>query len=104
MPGRDAVVMLGRTMWEQEFGSDPAVLGRTVRINGHDFTVIGVAPAAFTGMDQYVRADFFVPMMMSSRLIADPKAGSLEARDAQEPDAQGTSQGRVSRRRRRRPS
>ena len=29
VPGRDAVVVLGRTMWEQEFGSDPAVLGRT---------------------------------------------------------------------------
>ena len=34
VPGRDAVVVLGRTMWEQEFGSDRAVLGRSVRING----------------------------------------------------------------------
>jgi putative ABC transport system permease protein len=33
-------------------------------------------------MNQYVRSDFFVPIMMSSRLISDPKAGSLEARDA----------------------
>ena len=82
VPGRDAVVILGRTMWEQEFGSDPAVLGRAVRINGHDFTVIGVAPPSFTGMNQYVRSDFFVPLMMASRLLADPKAGSLQARDA----------------------
>src|SRR5436189_3898100 len=43
VPGRDAVVVLGRTMWEQDFGSDPAVLVRTVRINGRAFTVIGVA-------------------------------------------------------------
>src|SRR5204863_10117256 len=55
--GRDAVVILGRTMWEQEFGSDPGVLGRTVRINGVDFTIVGVAPGEFTGMNQYVRAD-----------------------------------------------
>ena len=82
VPDRDAVLILGRTMWEQEFGSDPAVLGRTVRINGHDFTVIGVAPPSFTGMNQYVRSDFFVPLMMSSRVLADPKAGSLQARDA----------------------
>jgi predicted permease len=82
VPGRDAVVVLGRTMWEQEFGSDPAVLGRSVRINGGAFTVIGVAPPAFTGLDQYVRTDFFVPLMMSPRLISDPKAASLEARDA----------------------
>jgi len=80
--GRDAVVVLGRTMWQQEFRSDPTVLGRTVRINGTDFTVVGVAPAEFGGMNQYVRSDFFVPLMMSARLIADPKTASLEARDA----------------------
>jgi predicted permease len=82
VPGRDAVVVLGRRMWEQEFGSDPAVLGRRVRINGNELTVIGVAPSEFTGLDQYVRSDFFAPLMMSPRLISDPKTGSLEARDA----------------------
>ena len=82
VPGRDAVVVLGRTMWEQEFGSDRTVLGRTVRINGNELTVIGVAPPAFSGMNQYVRSDFFVPLMMSARLASDPKAGSLDARDA----------------------
>src|SRR5688572_16579125 len=81
VPGRDAVVILGRTMWEQDFGSDNAMLGRAVRINGHDFTVIGVAPASFTGMNQYVRSDFFVPLMMSARLLSDPKTASLQARD-----------------------
>ena len=82
VPGRDAVMILGRTMWEQEFASDAAVLGRTLRINGHDFTVIGVAPPTFTGLSQYLRADFFVPLMMSASLLADPKEASLEARDA----------------------
>ena len=89
VPDRDAVLILGRTMWEQEFGTDPAVLGRTARINGYDFTVIGVAPPSFTGMNQYVRSDFFVPLMMSSRVLADPKAGSLEARDARKVTLKG---------------
>jgi macrolide transport system ATP-binding/permease protein len=89
VPGRDAVVVLGRTMWEQEFGSDEAVLGRRVRINGSEFTVIGVAPPTFTGLDQYVRSDFFVPLMMSARLISDPKTGSLEARDARNLNVKG---------------
>jgi hypothetical protein len=44
--------------------------------------VIGVAPREFTGMDQFVRSDFFVPLAMSPRLITDPRTGSLEARDA----------------------
>jgi predicted permease len=81
VPDRDAVIVLGATLWEQEFGSDAAVLGRTVSINGHDFTVIGVAPASFTGMNQYVRSDFFVPLMMSARVLSDARAGSLQARD-----------------------
>jgi len=79
--GRDAVVVLGRTMWEQEFGSDAAVLGRSVRINGVPFTVIGVAPESFTGMNTFVRSDFFVPLAMSARVINDQQAGSLEARE-----------------------
>src|SRR5262245_23776203 len=82
VPGRDAVVVLGRTLWEQEFGSDAGVLGRSVRINGAPFTVIGVAPGSFTGMNQVVRTDFFVPLMMSPRVINDKRTGSLEARDA----------------------
>jgi predicted permease len=82
VPGRDAVVVLGRTMWEQEFGSDQGILGRSVRINGQSFTVIGVAPPGFTGLHPLVRSDFFVPLMMSPRVINDPQAASLEARDA----------------------
>jgi predicted permease len=82
VPGRDAVVVLGRTMWEREFGSDSGVLGRSVRINGLEFTVIGVAPPEFSGLNQYVRSDFFAPLMMSPRLMSDPKFRSLEARDA----------------------
>ena len=81
---RDAVVILSHVLWEQEFASDPGVLGSSIRINGAQFTVIGVAPASFTGMNQYVRADFIVPMMMSPRLINDAKAGSLEARDVRD--------------------
>jgi macrolide transport system ATP-binding/permease protein len=82
VPDRDAVVVLGRAMWEQEFQSDPAVLGRRVRINGAEFTVIGVTPPEFNGLNQYVRSDFFVPLMMSQRLASDPKGNPLENRDA----------------------
>ena len=82
VPGRDAVVVLGHALWEQQFSSDPAVLGRRVDIDGHPFTVVGVAPAEFAGLNSYLRTDFFVPLMMSPQLLTDPKAASLEARDA----------------------
>jgi len=82
VPGRDTVVVLGHALWQQQFGSDPSVIGRRVDFNGRPFTVIGVAPPGFTGLDQYVRADFFVPLMTSPLMLNDPKAASLEARDA----------------------
>jgi len=81
VPGRDAVVVLGHALWVQQFASDPSVVGRRVDLNGRPFTVIGVAPREFTGLNQYIRSDFFVPLMMSPLLLTDPKAASLEARD-----------------------
>src|SRR5262245_3155206 len=49
VPERDAVVILSHELWEQEFSADPSIVGRTVRLGGLDFSVIGVAPESFTG-------------------------------------------------------
>ncbi len=89
VPGRDAVVVLGHALWEQHFASDPSAVGRRVDLNGRPFTVIGVAPREFTGLNAYVRADFFVPLMMSSVFLTDPKAASLEARDVRNLELKG---------------
>ena len=70
VPGRDAVVVLGHDFWKNEFVADSSILGKSIRINGLDFTVIGVAPESFKGMDQYVRPAFFVPAMMAPKLLA----------------------------------
>ncbi len=69
-PGRDAVMVLAHTFWSSEFAADPAVVGHRVRLNGLDFTVIGVAPESFTGMDQLIRPAFFVPAQMAPALLA----------------------------------
>lgn len=82
VPGRDAVVILGHDFWEREFGADRSILGRTVRLNGIEFTVIGVTPAGFTGLDQYTRFEFYAPLMMWPRLMTEPKSQPLEARDS----------------------
>jgi putative ABC transport system permease protein len=78
VPGRDAVVILSDGIWEQ-LGSDPAMIGRTVKIAGADFTVIGILPDAFTGPDRYRRPAFYIPMMMWPRLSGDHR--TLDARD-----------------------
>ena len=51
VPGRDAVTVLSYGVWQQEFAGDRSVLGRKVTIAGIDFTVVGVAPERFTGID-----------------------------------------------------
>jgi predicted permease len=62
--GRDAVAVIGHDFWQQHFNGDQAIVGRSVQLNGLRFTIIGVAPERFTGMDQYVRPAFFVPLHM----------------------------------------
>jgi predicted permease len=81
VPGRDAVVVLSHALWEKQFAGDRSVIGRVVRLNGIDFTVVGVAPERFTGMDQYFRPAFYVPIMMGPRLSGDADNARLEHRD-----------------------
>lgn len=80
VPRRNAVLVLGHEFWTSAFGSDPSVIGRTVRLNGVDFTVIGVAPEGFTGLDRYTRFEFFAPLMMWPNLT-DSRMAVLGARD-----------------------
>jgi predicted permease len=68
-PGRDAVIVLAHAFWESEFAADPSVIGRRVRLNGLDFSVIGVAPESFTSMDQFIRPAFFVPAEMGPAML-----------------------------------
>jgi putative ABC transport system permease protein len=46
-PGVDKAVLLADRLWRDEFGADPGVIGRAVRINGHSGTVVGVMPPGF---------------------------------------------------------
>jgi putative ABC transport system permease protein len=83
-PGRDAVVVLGRDFWKNEFASDPGVVGRTVRLNGRDFTVIGVAPDSFPGMQIFANPDFYVPLAMAPVFSTNPRKRFFEDRDDRE--------------------
>jgi putative ABC transport system permease protein len=60
--GDAAVVVLSHALWVQRFGSDPAILGKVLTLNGHGFTVIGVAPASFTGLMAGFAADLWAPL------------------------------------------
>src|SRR5262249_31249804 len=81
VPGRDAVMVLGPDFWRNEFGSDPSVVGRVVRLSGRDFTVIGVAPPTFPGMLIFQRPDFYIPLAMARVLATDPQKDFFVDRD-----------------------
>ena len=84
VPGRDPVVVLGSDFWKHEFAGDRSVVGRTVRLNGTDFTVIGVAPESFPGMQIFYRPDFFIPLAMARLFSPSTQKNFFEDRDARE--------------------
>jgi macrolide transport system ATP-binding/permease protein len=86
VPGRDAVVVLGPDFWKREFASDPSVLGRTVRLNGTEFTVIGVAPETFPGMLIFASPDFYMPLAMARVFSTNLQKDFFEDRDDRELD------------------
>lgn len=70
LPGDDVergghpVTVLSERIWRSQFGADPRILGKTVHINTHPFTVVGVMPLRFGGADAQPSVDAWAPMAM----------------------------------------
>jgi len=60
--GCPAVAVLGHGFWKSEYGGDPGVVGRTVSLDGHPFTIVGVADAAFTGVQVGTSSQVYAPL------------------------------------------
>jgi putative ABC transport system permease protein len=58
-PGRDRVVILSNRMWSRSFASDPAIIGKDIRMNGEPYQVVGVLPA---GMYDRLPMQLWVPL------------------------------------------
>ena len=58
----DAPVVLTHGFWQRQFGGDPFVLNRTIRLNSRTMVVVGITPPGFTGTVSGWNADFFVPL------------------------------------------
>jgi predicted permease len=88
VPGRDTIAVLSHDLWMNQFSGDRSVIGRAIRLNGMDFTVIGIAPESFTGMDPFIRPALYVPATMAQRLGAVSK-DPLEDRTIRRFDLKG---------------
>ena len=105
VPGAHPVVILSHRLWETRFGADSAIPGRSVSINGRPFTVVGVAPPGFNGVELGEDAELWVPLAMQEQampsrpgFLASKRAGWLRVPARLRPGAtaaQAASEARV---------
>jgi predicted permease len=62
-PNSAPYIVLSYAYWHSQFHDDRGVVGRTVQVNQHPFTIIGVAPPDFRGTIVFISPNFFVPMV-----------------------------------------
>ena len=61
-------VVLSYVLWHSHFNGDPAAVGRTVQINKHPYTIIGVAPPDFRGTELFFAPDLWAPIVDSPQI------------------------------------
>src|SRR6266851_9574640 len=71
VPGAQPVAVLSNGFWRRRFGSDPGIVGKTIRLDGHPMTVVGITPAGFQGTEVGVSPDVRVPITMYRAIIPD---------------------------------
>jgi predicted permease len=82
---RGHVVVLSSGLWRRRFGADPSILNRDVALNGQHYTVVGVAPPGFYGVDRGIVSEFWVPLAVSEEIMPDLTAdgSAIDKRDNQ---------------------
>jgi predicted permease len=71
------VAVISWSWWQRKLGGDPAAVGRTIRLNGVKVTIVGVAPAAFAGLEVGEAPDAWLPMSLHAALQAQASAWSI---------------------------
>jgi predicted permease len=72
--GASPVMVMSAGLWKRAFGSDAAIVGKSVALNGFKFTVVGVMPASFKGLQTLGNVDFWVPLAMHEQLVTGETA------------------------------
>ena len=67
-PGGAPVAVISYRFWQTHFGANPDIVGRTIEINQHPYTIVGVTPAVFQGSQTGVRTEIWVPIMMEAQV------------------------------------
>src|SRR5262249_43516187 len=82
---RGASVVVRDAFWRGSLAADPSVIGRTLYVAGRPFTIVGVTPPSFTGLEPYVTDSVFLPIGMLPHIaVGAARVGPdvLDTRDA----------------------
>lgn len=71
VPGRNQVAILSHALWQKRFGEDCAIVGRTIRLNAEQVTIIGVMPPTFAYPMLWGRIDLWRPITIPQHIVQD---------------------------------
>lgn len=80
-PGEGAAAVVSHRTWRSKFGSDPDILGKTVRLNGGLVQIVGIGPAGFNGLAPGVAVDFWLSL---ATLATTGRRGAINTLDRRE--------------------
>lgn len=80
IPGENTVAVMNYGTWQARFGGAPDIVGKTLRLNGVVFTVVGVAPPQFIGVNAIFGPDVWIPAAMAKRLLPNEMRSALTDR------------------------
>lgn len=81
-PGRAPTAVLSYRYWKEHFNGDPTQIGKTLTINGHPATVIGIAAEEFLGASPFLfAADFWMPLSVGPAIAPELSDDALHRRD-----------------------
>jgi predicted permease len=63
-----AEAVLGYDLWQNRYGGDSAIVGKTIQINLNPYTVVGIAPKDFQGCAPGLRSDIWIPLGMDKQI------------------------------------
>jgi predicted permease len=83
--GHNHVAVLSSGLWRRRFGGDRNILNHEIPLNGQSYTVVGIAPPGFYGVDRGIVAQFWVPLAVSDEIMPDlaTQGGIRNKRDNQ---------------------
>jgi predicted permease len=82
VPDARPVVILSYALWNTKFGADPQIAGKNIRLNGQDYSVVGVMPKEFQNVGTIGSPDLWAPMMMHDQLLTDMRKAWYPLRKA----------------------